>query len=63
MLGDLQTVPALDQFIGVTSFLGNVPFDAMSDTSGQTYPTSWGFDVHDPTWPRHLPNVSILRHL
>ena len=61
------TASALDELAGVASLMGSPPFDTLSHglehAGHQAYPKSWGLDVTDPSWPRNLPNVSLLRQL
>ena len=57
---------ALDELAGVASLIGS-SFDPISNHFGPqhtpTYPKSWGLDIGDPSWPRNLPNVVVLRQL
>ena len=66
-LGHVPTASALDELAGLASLMGSNPFDALSSgferSNSQAIPKSWGFDVSDPSWPRNLPNQSLLRQL
>ncbi|KAH9944126.1 uncharacterized protein BXZ73DRAFT_39528 [Epithele typhae] len=61
----------LDDLAGIASLMNSssiqpssthpLGFGNMPTTS--TYPKSWGIDHIDPSWPRNLPNLDMLRPL